>query len=335
VARAPAAGRVPASVAAVYVSAEDSRSDVILAAATTLFGWFAVSILAQLPLYPRRGLLPLLLQLVWVFVLTGLVPLLLAKHRGDRAAAFGLDAPRAAWRTGLVLALPVVALGVLRQLVLARDLDLDTLTGALFGRIGGARLASPAIADGTGLFGLATFLQAALFLALTAGALLLVPFLTVRGRDAFRSPDVSLTELLRTFGVGAAGVALVLGLLRSFVAASPVTVLLQVGTLVAVVLLADRLVPGGPSGPTTTRAAVLTPVVVVVVAHVLASGGIFRGDLLTGLYTGALGAGMAAVIAVMVETRVRAWAMVPLVVALHWWPSCLSPLTLDVQAAFC
>jgi hypothetical protein len=316
----------------VYLSAEDARSDVILAGATTLFGWFAVGILLQLPFYPRSGLLPLLLQIVWIFVLTGLVPLLLAKHRGDRVAAFGLDAPRAAWTTGIAVAMPVIALGVLRQVALARDLSVSTFTGALFGRIGGASLATPAIGDRVALFGVGTFLQAALFVAMTLGALLLVPFLTVRGRTAFRSPDVSLTELLRTFGMGAAGVALVLGLIRSLGAASFVTVLLHVGALAALVLLADRTVPAGPQTP---RAAVVTPVVVVVISHVLAAGGLFRGDLLTGLYTGALGAGTAAVIAVLIESRHRAWAVAPLVFALHWWPSCISPLALDVQAAFC
>jgi hypothetical protein len=314
----------------VYLSAEDARSDVILAGATTLFGWFAVGILQQLPFYPRSGLLPLLLQVGWIFVLTGLVPLLLARHRGDGAAAFGLDAPRAAWATGLGLALPVVGLGILRQLVLARDLSLETLTGTLFGRIGGATL-SPVVGP-SGAFGIAALLQAALFVAMTFGALLLVPFLTARGRTAFRSPDVSLTELLRTFGMGAAAVALLLGLVRSIGAASPLNVLLHVGTLAVVVLLADRSVPSGPQAP---RAAVLTPVVVVVVSHVLAAGGLFRGDLLTGLYTGALAAGTATVIAVLIETRTRAWAVVPLIVALHWWPSCIGPLALDVQAAFC
>jgi hypothetical protein len=312
----------------VYVSQEDSRSDVILAGATAVFGGFAVGILAQLPIYPRSGLLPPLLGVVWVFVLTGLVPLLLARYRGDRVAAFGLDAPRAIWTAGLVLALPIVALGVLRQLVIA-----GTPLGALLGRIGGASFASPVIGDsGAGVLGIGTFLQIALFVVTTVGALLLIAFLTVRGRTAFRSPDVSLTELLRTFGMGAAGVALVLGLVRSIGAAPLLPVLLHVGTLGTLVLLTDRQVPHGPQAP---RAAVLTPVIFVVVSHIFATGGLFRGDLLTGLYTGALGAGTATVIAVLLETRNRAWAIVPLVVALHWWPSCLSPLALELGAAVC
>jgi hypothetical protein len=311
----------------VYLSPEDSRSDVILAGATTLFGGFAVGVLARLPIYPRSGLLPLLLGVVWVFVLTGLVPLLLARYRGDGIAAFGLDAPRAAWTAGIALAVPVVALGVLRQLVVS-----GTPTGALLGRIGGASFASPVIGDGGSGFGIATILQVAIFVVTTVGALLLVTFLTVRGREAFRSPDVSLTELIRTFGMGAAGVALILGLLRSIGSARLLPVVLHVVTLAAVVLLADRLVP---TGATTRRAAILTPVVFMVVSHVFAYGGLFRGDLIAGLYTGALAAGTAAVVAVVVESRSRAWAIAPLIVALHWWPSCLSPLAIELGAAAC
>lgn len=311
-----------------YVSQEDSRSDVILAGATTLFGGFAVGILARLPVYPRSGLLPLLLGVIWVFVLTGLVPLLLARYRDDRIGAFGLDAPRDAWRAGLVLAVPIVLLGALRQLVVA-----GTLSGALLGRIGGASFASPVIGDGGGaMLGIGTVLQAALFVATGLGALLLVTFLTVRGRNAFRSPEVSLTELVRTFGMGAVGLALLLGSIRSIGPARLLPVLLNVGALAVLVLLADRQVPVGRE---TARAAVLTPVIFVVVSHVFAFGGLFRGDLLAGLYTGALGAGTAAVIAVLVESRVRAWAVVPLLIALHWWPSCLSPLALELGAAAC
>jgi hypothetical protein len=313
---------------AVYLSPDDSRSDAILAGATTLFGGFAVGILSSLPFYPRAGLVALLLGIVWVFALTGLVPLLLARYRGDRIAAFGLDAPRAAWTTGLVLAVPIVVLGVLRQLVVA-----GSVSGAFLGRIGGASIGSPVIGDSSGgILGLGAVLQAVLFLVTTAGALLLVTFLTVRGREAFRSPSVSLTELVRTFGMGAAAVALVLGLVRSIGAARLLPVVLHVVVLATLVLLADRLVPAGRE---STRAAVLTPVVLVAVSHVFAFGGLFRGDLLAGLYTGALGAGTAAVIAVLVETRSRAWAVVPLVVALHWWPSCLSPLALELGAAGC
>lgn len=306
-----------------YISPEDARSDVILAGATTLFGGFALQLLTRLPFYPRQGVLPLLLGAGWIFVLTGLVPLLLARYRGHGLAAFGLERARSAWRSGLMIAAPVAVVGVL--VTLGRG---GSVGNAVLGRIGAPLL---------GLTGSGSAATAAGFLvvalaqlaALSAGALLLITFLTVRGRDAFRTTEVSLTELIRTFGMGAALVALLLGLLRSLGAAQVVPTVLQVLGLAAVVLLTDRLVSPASLVP---RTAIVTPVVAVVVLHVFAAGGIFRGDLLTGLYGGAMGAGLAVAIAALIETRWRAWAVVPLIIALHWWPNCLSPLAFELSA---
>jgi len=303
-----------------YVSREDARSDVILAGATTLFGGLVIGLLSRLPLYPRQGLVAIALDLAWIFVLTGLVPWLLARHRDDIPGAFGLDAPRAGWRAGLILVVPIVVLGVLRQFV-----ALGAVGTTLLGRIGGAGY--PGLAAVTALVvGLVSFAVT------TVGAVLLTSFLVTRGREAFRSPDVSLTELLRTFGIGACGAALVLGLVRTIGRGGLLSMLLQVAGLAALVLLADRLVTGRRTAP---RAAVLTPVVLFTVAQVFAFGGLFRGDLLSGLYGGALAAGTVTVTAVLLETRDRAWAIVPLYAALHWWPSCLSPLPWEFALAGC
>jgi len=304
---------------AVYVSREDARSDVILAGATTLFGGVVIGLLSAFPFYPRGGITGVALDLVWIFVLTGLVPLLLARYRDQRLGAFGLDGPRA-WRSGLVLVVPVAALGVLRQFV-----SLGPGDTALLGRIGGAGFSGVGTTT-------AVVLELLAFAVTSLGALLLTTFLVVRGRDAFRSADVSLTELLRTFGIGACAVALVLGLMRSLGAAQLLPTLLQVAGLAALVLVADRVVQTRRMAP---RAAVLTPVIVLGAAHVFAFGGLFRGDLLSGLYAGALAAGTATVTAVLLETRERAWAVVPLYLALHWWPSCLSPLPMEFFAAAC
>lgn len=305
--------------ATVYVSREDARSDVILAGATTLFGGVVIGLLSALPLYPRSGVAAVALDLVWIFVLTGLVPWLLARYRNERLSAFGLDGPRA-WRGGLLLVVPIAVLGVLRQFVTSGLGDT-----ALLGRIGGA-----------GFTGVGTTTAVALgllaFVVTSLGALLLTSFLVVRGRDAFRSPDVLLTELLRTFGMGACAAALVLGVLRAIGAAQLLPTLLQVAGLAALVLVADRTVTTRRMAP---RASVLTPVAVLAAAHVFAFGGLFRGDLLSGLYAGALAAGTATVTAVLIETREKAWAIVPMYLALHWWPSCLSPLPMEFFAAAC
>jgi hypothetical protein len=312
----------------VHITSEEARSDVILTAATTLFGGFVLTLVTQLPLYPRTGILGLLVGVFWIFALTGLVPLLLARYRGDGLRAFGLDAPRDGWRAGLVLLVPVVALGVVRELVAT-----GSPVPALLGRLGGATGGSPVVMGTTSLGPIELAFSALQLVALTVGAVLLTTFLTVRGRDGFRPVDLSLTQAVRTFGMGAAGIALLTGLVRSVGPDTRVVpVLLQVVALVALVLLTDRLVPIGPTFP---RGAVLAPGIVVLLAHVFATGGLFRGNLLAGLHTGALAAGTTVVVAVLVATRRRAWAVVPLLLALHWWPSCLSPLALELGAAGC
>lgn len=313
------ATRSAASVPAVFIGPDEARSDVILAAAAAVLGTFLIGLVSRLPLYPRSGLLGDLVAVFWIFALTGLVPLLLARYRGDAMRAFGLDAPRGAWRRGLVLVVPIVALGVVNALLVAGD-----PTTAVLGRIGRA-LASPVPA--------AAGLAAVELGAFVLGGLLLTTFLTVRGREGFRPVDLSLTQVLRTYGMGCAGVALVGGLLRSL---GPDvrfgSVLLEVAALVALILLSDRLIP---LGPTVARGAVLAPMIVIGVAHLLTlGGGLLFGNPLIGLHAGGLAAGTATVIAVLVSARNMAWAVVPLLVAVHWWPTCLSPVPLP-QAPGC
>lgn len=311
-----------------YTSPDEAKSDVILAGAAALFGGFVMVVVSQLPLYPNTGLLGVLVEIFWIFALTGLVPLLLARYREDGVAAFGLDGARDGWQRGLVLAAPVALLGALRELAGA-----GSLLPTLLGRIGGATGGSPALTAPTVPDPAEMTVRALELIVLVLGALLLTTFLAVRGREGFRPVELSLTQVIRTFGVGAAGAGLLLGLLRSIGPdARPGPVLLQVVALIALVLLADRVVPVGPTFP---RGAVLAPVVVVVAVHVFAFGGLLRGNLLAGLHTGALGAGTATVVAVLIATRRWAWAVVPLMVALHWWPSCLSPIPFDLGAAGC
>jgi hypothetical protein len=293
----------------VYLAPDDAKSDVILAGVVVVFGGAIRGFVSSLPLYPQRGLLLVALDLLWIIALTGLVPILLARYRGDGAQAFGLTGQGGAVGGGLVLALPVIVLGVVTSLRLQRD-----PLSALLGRVGAVATADP----------LDVVIQVVAVLLLASGVLVLIGFLATRGRDGFpRSPEASLTQLLRTIGMGSAAVALVLGLLRAFGPGDPIAVVLNVAALVAVLLLADRLVPAQISLP---RATVLAPVVVVVVAQVFAAGGLFRGDLLTALYLGALGGGVAVALAVLSQTRVGIGAGAATAVAIHWWPTCLSPV---------
>lgn len=301
-----------------WMESDDARSDVILAGATAVFGVAIVAFLGRLPFYPRSGLLGIALQLFWMFALTGLVPYLLTRYRKLGAESYGFDTGRDGWTAGLLLAVPVVVAGVLRGWP-----QQTTLPRALLGRFAAflpgdgmqdnAATAASAVLDG--------FTQLAIVVILVAGALLLYPFLTVRGRDAFRGDDASVTELIRTVGMIAVAAALGFGLLRSLRADfSAVSALVHVLALLALVLLGDRLVP---ARVTTARPAVLTPVIVAFLAHLLPALG---GDLLMGLFAGALAAGIVAVIACVIEGRAFAWAVIPAVAAMAIYPTCLTPL---------
>lgn len=298
-----------------YLSPDDAKSDVILAAAVLLFGGLAYAIVVQLPLYPRPGgTLGITLDLVWLLLLSAAMPWWLSRYRGDGLRAFGLDGDRSAIPSGVLLALPVVIAQVMIGILDGRD-----LVGTLLGDLGRA-ITSPFPQDG-----FITFAIGARFVVVTIGASLVISFLAVRSRDAFpRSPDTSLTELVRTFGMGAAGIALVIGLLRSlFGPFSAGFVLLNVGALIAVILIADRRLPSTVMVP---RATIVAPAIIVMVIHIFASGGIFRGNLPAGIWAGAMGAGIAIVVGALVQLRGLAWSIVPLMLAVHWWASPLSPL---------
>ncbi len=297
-----------------YLSPDDAKSDVILAAAVLIFGGLARTIVAQLPLYPQQGVFALVFELAWIAVLTAAMPWWLSRYRGDGIRAFGLDGDRGALSGGLLLAAPIVVVSISAALINGRS-----ITSALLGDLGGI-LGSQA--PGMGLFAAA---QVGYVILATLGATLVVSFLAIRSRDAFpRSPETSLTELVRTFGLGAVGVALVIGVLRSI---SPmfsiVSALLQVAGAAAIVLLADRKLPSRAAVP---RATILAPAIIVLVVHIFAFGGLFRGDLAGGLYAGSLGAAVAVVISALVQLKGVAWAIVPMLVAAHWWSGPFSPL---------
>jgi hypothetical protein len=300
-----------------YLSSDEARSDVILAGVATVFGGILVSIVLGAPGVPQDGTAGRIVTLVAWFVLSGLAPLLLARYRDDVPGAFGVRPGAGAPGIALALAAPVVVLGVVR--VLLADAGPAV---ALLGRPGLALLGSPATGPGSGPLDAA--FEAVVALVLTAGAFLLVGFLTVRGRDAFRADDRPSVQLLRTIGAGALGTALLLGGVRAVTSsASLATLLLNVVGLAVLLLVADRSLP---AGAVASRPAVLAPVVVVAVAHVFAAGGVFRGDLLLGLSTGAFAAGTALVVAVVAEHRRTTVVLLPLLLATHWWPTCLSPL---------
>ena len=303
-----------------FIEADDAKTDVILAAAVAVIGPSLVGFVSRLPLLPRTGVIALLIDLLWLAAVTLLVPVLLARYRGDGAAAFGFRS--AGGHLGVagssqpttsaaLLVLPVAVAGA-ATVLLAGGGPLGAALGSL-----GASLAQGA---DVGLVGVVALRVA----VLTVGAVVLVGFLSVRSRDGFpRSPDTSLTELVRTFGLGATAVALVTGLVRVATGAPLLALALNLLAMVAVLLLVDRLVPTGVSVPRTT---VVAPLLLVVLIQTFAAGGLLGGGLLLGVHRGALAAGVTIAIAATAATRRGVALAVPMVLAVHWWPTCLSPL---------
>lgn len=295
-----------------WLSPEDARSDFILAAAALVFGTMVVDFLIGLPFYPR-GTLSLWLTPVWVVALMVVPPRFLARQRDQGQEAYGLVADRTGLSDGILLAAPLLAAGYIRSF------SDGNVLGALLGRLRNFAANSPGLTR----LDLPTLVLGVVVLGAAAlGSLLLFGLLTVRARDGFRGTDMSLLEALRTYGLGAVGVGTLLGLLISVAGAGPPpwAVLLDGFAMVAVVLLTDRMVA---TGDRTTRATILAPAIVAMVAFVFAmGGGLFSQGLAMSLYRGAMAASLAIVFGVLVETRRSSWAIVPLVAAAVWAPTC-------------
>jgi hypothetical protein len=274
---------------------DEARSDIALAIAAAVFGRLLLGSLRG-----GSGIVGVALDAGVVLLLTALVPVLLARTRGDGARAFGLgrsDAAAARPGQAVLLALPVAGAGMLTM----GDVGAGS-AGLLLGRLSGS------------------VLQFLPVLSLTTGAFALFVFVALRGTHAFpRSPLWSLTRLLRTFGMAAAGVALIAGLLRVPLGASLTRTLVNATALAVLVLVADRMLPAGRSVP---RLAVIVPAGLALYLHVTTFG------LLAGLQAGALAAGVVTVMATVALAGRGTLVLVPLVLAAHVWPTCLSPLAL-------
>jgi hypothetical protein len=300
------------------IDTDAARSDLVLAAAAALIGPSLVAAVRAAP--PAGGTAALAAaaaDIGWTIALTALVPVLLARARGDGRAAFGLTGPALpALARGVPLALAPAALGVLALVTIGA-----APRTAMFGRLG-------AVGDaGLGTVAAASAVRVAGVAALSTGALLLPTFLAVRSHDAFvRSPDWTTVRALRTVGMAAATTALIAGLLRALTGGSVVLALANAATLAVVVLVADRLIVTARTS--VPRAAVMAPAIIAFVAHTGLIGVLRAGDLVGGIQAGALAAGTSAVMAAVALSPMGTWALVPLAVTLHVWPTCLSPLRL-------
>jgi hypothetical protein len=285
---------------------DEARSDVALTVAALVFGPLLLG-----GLRGGSGTLLVLLDVAVVLALTTLVPLLLVRSRAGGAAggvaggvaggayrrALALDGAPSGLALGVPLVVPVAVAGVVAMLTAGA-----TPGAALLGRLSGAPLQLVQVAG------------------LTVGTAVLVVFLVRRGAEAFpRSPDWTLRRLVRTLGMGAAGVALVAGLLRVPLGANPVRVVTNAAALAVLVLLADRIVVTGRAVP---RLALFLPAGLALYLHLSAFG------LSVGLQAGALAAGVTVVVGAAALGDRGTWSVLPLLIAVHLWPTCLSPLTL-------
>ena len=275
---------------------DEARSDVALTIAALVFGPLLLGSLRG-----GSGAIGVLIDLAVILALTALVPLLLARSRagpgahGAVARALALEGPPSGLALGLPLAGTVAVAGSVAMLRAGA-----TPTASLLGRLSGDAL------------------QIAQVAAFTGGSTVLVVFLVLRSAEAFpRSPEWPLRRLLRTLGIGAAALALVAGLLRVPAGADPVRVLTNATALAVVVLLVDRTLVSQRAVP---RLSILLPAGLALYLHVTSFG------LSVGLQAGALAAGVTVVVGTIASGARGAWPTLPLLVAVHLWPTCLSPL---------
>lgn len=286
-----------------WTDPEEARSDFILAAAVTLFGPLILRLLQEVIPGVFVGTFGNLLSLGLFFAYTGLVPLLLARYRDEGIEAFGLDTGREGIGPGVLIALPIVALAIVLQLALSGNV-LDSILGTLAGVLVGP------------INALLTLLRA---VVVSAAVVLLYTFLTTKARHGFARNEVPQLEMLRTFGMAAAAGGFLVGLLLLVRGGSFLRVALDAGTLAVVVLAADRFVDAAGR---TTRATILAPAIVALIVKVE----LFSGSFLLSLRGALLGAGLAIVAAVLIETRRYAWAAIPVLVATVLWPTPLIPV---------
>ncbi|MEX0592549.1 MAG: hypothetical protein WD152_03675, partial [Nitriliruptoraceae bacterium] len=66
---------------------DDAKTDIVLAGAAAIFGGTIRGFVSQVPGYPRSGMAAVIVEVAWLIAVTALVPLMLARYRGDRWAA--------------------------------------------------------------------------------------------------------------------------------------------------------------------------------------------------------------------------------------------------------
>lgn len=282
-----------------WMSRDTALSDVVLAPAGLVVGTGVVSLLARLPFWPG-GVTGVVVLLVAAVVIMLVWPVWLARQR-DEPSVVGQAVRPGDLVAGIVAAAPLVlggmALGLLGQ---------GSLTSS-------TTLLRRLVLASTGTAGL---LQVVLWLVTATGSFLVITLVARRAPSAVSGPDVAASGVLRTFGLGLAGVATILWMLVSFTGPEPATIGLVMGLAVALtVLLVDRMLPPRMALP---RTAALTPAIVALVLW-LFSGGLLLGQgLLGNLASGAVAAAVAMAMGLLVIAD-RPWAALALPFASSLW----------------
>lgn len=299
-----------------YTDPEEARSDFVLAAAAYLFGPLLVSLVTGLVVdVPVLGQVWLLLAPLLV---TLLVPYLLARYRGDPAAAYGLAAPLASGlATGALIGLPVALAAVLPLIVLLGGADAPSALGASLLSPAVRTLARALVVGGD----LALDpLALAVNIVRWVGELGLVLYLTVKARDAFRATyrtvPQGVGEIGRWVAIAGAVVAALLALSTLDLFLVLLVALIPLGVAGGVVLLLRRL--GDPGS--TTRMALIAPLVLLAVRRVellgLLGGRADPLELLLGFWSAAVVAGLALAVSAHLEARRSAWGAAGLALVL-------------------
>ena len=276
-----------------YTSAEDARSDLFLAGGVFIIGPVVVNLLLDvIPIRRIPGVAPTL-AVALPLVYTVLVPYLLIRYRRESVRSYlaGERTARAraagAIGVGLLLAAPIVAMSVAESFVETAPLG----------------IALPVLLLGEG-----SYLVVARVLTTWLGLSGLMIYAAAKAREAFRGYPQSLRGTALEVGRWIAiitGVATVLLLLA--VRLSLGVVLLPVGVALTVLIAYRRV---GRPQPTTTRAVVLTPVILLALGVLALS--FDASQLVQGVWDSALLAGVGLAIALVLEARTSPIAVVVL-----------------------
>ncbi len=274
-------------MAAMYLTRDDERSDLFLAAAVYVLGGQILGILLGRIPFPAAA--EPVVRLFVVLATTILVPVLLIRYRKQRLSEFGFDRSFLALATGFIASLPLVAAYVLAALI-GRTTPLDVIPATIGARHGA---------------------YVGIVVQIVAGvcAVLLVIYATVKARGAFRDDPAYIRptmEYLGRFAGIAAAIATALLLLVALRQASlnlaAEVVLVPLGVAVAAYLV-HRGVRGSQL---TSRATLLTPMVVLAIGSFVLLGR--AQDIVFGLWRAALLAGVGLIVGTLLESRRTAWA---------------------------